>query len=1373
MNKQVKYTYLGANQDITQSKHQNTFYYDAEHIRIMASDRQTAGSVTNEKGTGLVITVPEITINQAASTITYNNGVVNFVENYTGGNEIDQQINSGDLPTSSTTQKIIGAVSTRTGIVLFTTDGLGMDCVWNIDNIVEDIELNTNYTLDLIYLRDLNFSFDNPIQAIFNYENDNIQKIYWVDGKEQIRFLNLRHESIEGNGLLLDIPSTSIDFVGVVDFSQPVVTDIVGGGTHTAGMVQYAYNLYRLNSSQSKLSPLSELVPLGENGNKGGGELNEVVGSTPIVQISDIDQSYTNIKVYAIKYTSLNQLPEIGLIEERELSGPTLSVYDDGNVIETLGLEEFLFLGSDPYIPRHIETKDNRMFLADITTNDFLLPEELDCRAYSFISGGAYASVRDNAFINSNGVVDGVRSNVSGLYILPKNHDAINLNYDVFKYQKDGTTVGGEGKYIKYQLLQKTSAQLTKDVEDYTFLKDNEIYRIGIVFYNRIGQESLPQWIADFVTPEGNLEGNYNTLKVELKAAFYTLIDNYAYDSEDDRPVGYKIIRANRTFEDRTILTQGILNGMMINVLKDGINDPILGKGQSRSQAKVARRTASDANVKFPNFLTRYFGTNPTKGDNEGFYPLQPNEHLLNMQFNEDPDDYTVGSPFLRVNRGTEVQYEDAGARVADSIQYTAMQQMYSPDILFLDLPFTSGLKTKIRGLATYQENNVWFQGRNVNTQIQDQEGKTEGVHTYYPVSGGTQVELNGNGDNFQDRGLLYNPNQGGDEVRTAFTQWYRDMTGFTAAQNDEAEFPIYGTPEVTDRGQGRTIYNRNPKYEYQNTFEGFLTDGDDSFDSFQNGIVSVNSWGAKCITLVHGDDNDQSWFRFNLESMFTTANPPLSKGCLMAEIIKDDTQKYVGNIYGGFSYEDKKRTTYIPIGEYRDLTTTSIEIDNAGDTYVQQFNLLRVGKTETEIYQYNVNQISEIVSFMVETSIDLKNRHDISDSTWDSEFQPRFDQYHLYNTVYSQQPTLKATSDVDFTFRRLEKFDTRIQSTKLKTPNESIDSWTDILSNEIMDLNGKYGPINNIIEFKDNLYAFQDEAIAAISINPRVQVQGSDGVGIELGTGGILYDFNYLTTKSGSINKWGMAQTKRGIYYYDALNKGIGRVPDAIGPLLSDVKGMHTYFNANYNYTPLQVDNPVLNTGAVVGYDNYNNDVYFTLHQAPNSFTWVFNELQDQFVDRKLYLPTKYIYKGEKLISISADGTQGYEHYLGQYNNYHGTQQPSTITIQVNPEADFDKVFNNIFYNSEVYLSDLDLPAETLTHITAFNEYQNSGRIPLVAGRNSNLRRKFREWKANIPREANSRNRIRNPWIFLKLEFDNNSNYRLVLHDIIVSYTI
>jgi hypothetical protein len=221
MNRSITYTYRGANQDITKSKHSNEYYFDASHIRIITTTDQSSGSVSNEKGTELIIEIPEITINKLTSTIIYGEGQLNFTSS---------EINA--LPNSSVNQIIIGHVTTRTGVVLFTTDDNGIDCVWEIEDIVGGI-----YTLTLKYINNLNFSSSYPIQAIYNFENENIEKVYWVDGINQIRNLNLRYESIEGNSNLVDLPATTIYFVGEVDFSQPVISDIVTGGNHTAGKI--------------------------------------------------------------------------------------------------------------------------------------------------------------------------------------------------------------------------------------------------------------------------------------------------------------------------------------------------------------------------------------------------------------------------------------------------------------------------------------------------------------------------------------------------------------------------------------------------------------------------------------------------------------------------------------------------------------------------------------------------------------------------------------------------------------------------------------------------------------------------------------------------------------------------------------------------------------------------------------------------------------------------------------------------------------------------------------------------------------------------------------------------------------------------------
>lgn len=1361
-NKSARYTYRGANQDITKSKHSNEYYFDAEHVRIVATSDSSSGSITNEKGTESILTLPSISINVNNNTITYGSSVLNYINN----NELEQEVTAGNIPTSSSSQKIIGHSITRTGFVLFSTDDAGMDCIWHVENAVSG-----DYTLELLYLRNLGFSINNPIQAVYNYENENIQKVYWVDGVHQIRNINLKHNTIEGNTALIEVPVNSIDFVGTVTFSQPIISSILTGGNNKAGMVQYAYNLYRLNSSQTKISPLSELVPLANT--QGGAEPGETVSAVPVVSINNIDTSYDYIKVYAIKYTTLNSTPSIELIAEREISGDNIIVYDTGSVKDTLTLEEFVFLGSDPIVPNHIQSKDNRLFPANIKTKPFILPDALDMRAFSYPINSTTTKIYNNVSVVNNEPV-GTSFLVVGYNSLPdKNHDAINITPDLRRYKRNSNVLGATGKYIEVEIVR----QSVSNPETKRFFKDEEFYRIGIEFYNNLGQTSLPYWVVDYKMPKGNLEGLYNTLRVNLRSTFYTDFVDVSYDDEAQRPVGYRILVAKREEVDKTIISQGIITPMMFQVLGDEATN------YSQFKSSTIRRRFQDSELKMPTFLTRNFSKIPVTAANDNNGVLLDTRHLAWL--NDDPDNNKDEGGEIYTTRNEK-------NKISQSFQHTKMMQMYTPEVLF-ELPsnVSAASQLKVVGLAQNTLNGVFAEERLTSSKETIRNGKSESGLNPYRITSDNYIENNSfktifytpesvdtepqnilvqPANSYGFIGLPGNaPSKGGDSM--AFYQYYRQFNSFINNTNNTL-YQIYKSPEVTTRGADTSFYGGDANFKYANSLLAFTSDGEDDCSTCPL-VASINSYNSRCITFVLGGDNVDTINRKSLENLHAESSISATKdGVLIGELRRDINYPFTGSMYGGNTYEDKKRTTYVGVGSYQDINTDTVNIESAGDTYVQSFRFLRIHKTDTEVYDVAQLQISEIVEFTVETTVDLKNRHDLSFSGWDARFQPQETEFHKYNTVYSQQSNLITTEDTPFTFRRVDNFDTRIQSTKLKTPNESIDSWTDIFVNETLDINGKYGPINHLVEFNDELYAFQDEAISKILINPNVQIQATDNVGIELGTGSVLYDYNYLTTKSGAVNKWGIVTGKRGIYYYDLLNKGIGRVPDASPVLLTDIKGMHTYFNNNYDYDLLAVDNPMLQSGVVAGIDNYNNDIYFTLHQGDKSFTRCFNELRDEFIDLKTYTPVRYLNKGEKLYSGSINNNTLHEHYAGDYNNYYGEFASSKITLLVNPESDLDTIINNIQYASEVYLNNFDQPTNTLTHIRAYNEYQDTGRIPLILGRSSNLRRRFREWKAAVPREANKRRRIRNPWIYLELEFENTTNLRLILHDIMVKYT-
>jgi len=176
MIKQIQYTYQGMNQDITKSKYPFKFYYEANNIRVSTIDSETSGSLVNEKGNSLVITLPEPFINTATNEILKLNGpdlkdaelLIAYKDE-----ELNTQISEGLIQEQSNTQKIIGYSLTRNSIVLFTTDDNGFDCIWDIKELMEG-----KYKVDLLYVRYMNFSINNPIQALFNYENEKIQKVY-------------------------------------------------------------------------------------------------------------------------------------------------------------------------------------------------------------------------------------------------------------------------------------------------------------------------------------------------------------------------------------------------------------------------------------------------------------------------------------------------------------------------------------------------------------------------------------------------------------------------------------------------------------------------------------------------------------------------------------------------------------------------------------------------------------------------------------------------------------------------------------------------------------------------------------------------------------------------------------------------------------------------------------------------------------------------------------------------------------------------------------------------------------------------------------------------------------------------------------------
>ena len=1503
MIRQHKIGYTGGmSQDFAKSKSNPETYVSAKNIRVVASDQRSSFALTNEKGNELEFSIPAVTIDHTNTRLSYLNKDYNAVSGSmkhlpyskipvlgSPGTfefcELEDNYSNGD---TSGDQVIIGVCDTRNGAIIVTSDDNGWDCFWEVSNVDRD-----RIDLDLLYVNDLNLSKQNLVQVVYNYENSIIEKIYFTDGINQLRFMNIR-QSIDNGDLLnlVDIKTSSINIVSEFNLSAPIIKDTAPGGEHTAGKIQYAYNLYILNGSQTSISPLSESQALDNGPLRGGGAVNENVSRTVTVNVENIDKDFTHIRLYAIKYTAKNTVPEIGLIADREIGNyDVFSYFDAGTIIEPLNLSEFIFLGSNPITPKHIESKDNRLFAFNFKERSFDV--DLDTRIYGHSATGEVKVWEDISFIDGN--LSGSETQIdTTTYELPEKHDAINRSYITYPFVAPGNETGGTGEYTRIELSGSATAnslvsisidgttynvpvsggdtkeQVAVKMRDYIntnvsehissvltsnpfgnkvylrilsttvgnrldtvvtdsngltysevstdgtdavtsygaegkyfrlsinqkefneeesvlnrYLKDREIYRFGIVFYNNVGQTTPPKWLCDIKAPVGNLEGKFNTVKFETKPAFATWLATTAFE-KGQKPVGYKIVRAERTLSDRTILTQGMLNGMLVN---------------SRSTDKTSMYTIGyeETASKLPS-LTRQFG------EADPFTNTQRKNLIAAYHNGRDisQKNYPGQAPAWGYNYFTEGYTAGTGDDfLAQTWQFNKLMQMYTPELLFENIEIDSSYKLRVLGLQELEESGAWNGEWNPVTKQNTSEAKfrngwavdptslsvdpTTGIITVTNVVNPVILEpIEGEPEHMGDQGI-WGPTENSDA--TGFSQLYKRHKTFHPSTGVEV-YNTFGTPEVTERGAGFTPYNGISGLRYSNSLETLLMDNwenADAADSPQQ-IVGVNSWGAKCITFAEGTDDASvpiSW-RKSIEEIYAAAAPSGGDGfgILTAEFFKPDQFLYAGNIYGGNSYESKTTSTYIEVGGYASVDTTELQIDSAGDTFVQEFIFTKLSKTDTEVSDRSLSQCTEFVSFMVETSIDLKNRNDISIYPWDNRYHPRYNEYQEYNPVYSQEANLVQTTDPGFSFKKVKEFDGRIISTKLKTPGEKIDSWTDFLENETMDLDGKYGPINATLNFKDNIIAFQDTALALININPRVQVAPGDGESIELGTGGILHDYRYLSTESGSLNKRGVIATPNAFYYLD-LNTLSLMQSNGQGVIdVSDQKGFHSFLANNLTYDSLVKDNAVIGQGPAFSYNPVNNEVYFTMKQLNsggtglaevgerNDYTLCLNENLQKFTSFYDYTPAWYINKGNHMLTSDPTSKQLWGHFKGNNGSFYGVTYDSSISFNVIPvQGDGEFTFNNVMYKMEAKDSlGNDVRDSSFDKVELSNEYQKSGIRDLVLGKN--LKRKNRTWSVVLPREQNSMNRIKSPWVLLTLSIDNSNNLSMVAHDLIVSYT-
>lgn len=293
-----------------------------------------------------------------------------------------------------------GEVDINTGTALYVSVGeLIIDTVVienNTDPVFIQIrKVTTNKNGDLVLSKLLPeeglryIDEEVTINTVCRYEDDDNIKVYWTDGINPIRMINIAEESY-----------SSISDLNYFNIKMPLMLDapeIVGLGTGrlNAGTIQYAYQLSSIQGSLSRLSLLSPQISLSKttqntpSSNVLGDDIStlygEPTGKSVKVRVNiDNPAIVDRIRLISIYSYNYNEIPVISIVKDIPTNGKSTIILEDGGVsaVGELTLDEFNAIGGDIPIASRIESKDDILFAADIKENSF--DENYDTRAYQF-----------------------------------------------------------------------------------------------------------------------------------------------------------------------------------------------------------------------------------------------------------------------------------------------------------------------------------------------------------------------------------------------------------------------------------------------------------------------------------------------------------------------------------------------------------------------------------------------------------------------------------------------------------------------------------------------------------------------------------------------------------------------------------------------------------------------------------------------------------------------------------------------------------------------------------------------------------------------------------------------------------------------------
>lgn len=1195
---------------------------------------------------------------------------------------------------------------------------------------------------------------------------------------------------------------------------------------------------------QSVFDPLTGTTSnvSGTVGDNIGGDANKSVR----LLFENLDTNYDTIEIVGIYYADNVTFPEAYIFKINAVpsSGIYETIVDSTSSDIPITIDELTAFNSTIIRCKTLATKAQTLFLGNISVSDREVG--FDARTYRFPKNSFFTKIKNNNVeytIGSTFQITQIGPNPVVPYDIPEEHDCVQ-DYDMQAPNSDqnclyipGTNIlGGEGPSIKYTFVTedmildeafniglppyKTVSSATFNIENInggtiehvSTFKDNdspylydalvgyrrdEMERFGIVFFDEYDNPSYVKWIADIRFPHQFMT---DPTGGGLPRTMYTASNYLPVLPEGD---------INVPGGDKFISTVASIN-------------PVNGGPTSELVGNILGLRITIKN--YDNLPARFVKAGIVR------VPKQPEDrHIIGQGFLR-PTYKSINEPntndwvFTASGDGVGISRYALQNNTSYAI-WPAYHTFVSPEFLFksLDnLDFTQGDKLDIIGI--YRK-----------TTLNDPTAGTGALFSWLKATSGTLALQVGNGDNDRYTGIVTK-------------NYFIEETGTTPnpVKNllSNNPYPLTYTRPIPNKFLENGGYDSTSVEAAYQTGDTYLQTGQPVRQLFNCSIKSLQNinWfpsNTTDTTLVFSHCNESLFVQIetsasdnfnatNFAGQNFLANDRMSYDTFTSSSINwaAGMNGYMANYtrevpsqFGGNSYAQRSFSEYISTGCIIDVSDKTSPITTkvfGGDTtvavmdYMMQF----IDQSIMNRYSGSLSILAWMCLFPCETSVAVNLRrsyknntvgknimvpnrsklvgaYNENDSIWTDNRRPYiidFAEYFFVDRVYnySDKHYIKFFPKPYLTIPTTE-FDCRVWRSERKIDASLVDTWGIYKPSAYLDVESKFGPLNNLIVFKDKLLYFQDKAFGQLQVAEQKLINSaSGGAELVLGSSGILERYDYISTQTGTKHQFSMSVSDYSLLWFDTLARKIYKLGDGLSPV-ADLKGYHAYL---YNNTAGEIqnnDNPYIFKGVHSTYDYRFNEFYMTFLSEDKQFTLVYNDMFEGFVGHYTHYPVVYINDKSNIFSVpySPLASKLWIHNYGNYGSFYGNSpEPSSVSFLVNPKPTEEKVFTNMEMLVESFKTTLgyDEPDfyDFFDTMRVYDNYQNTDTLSLT-----NLATKHKTiWDIKVPSDrvldvtqpifdaANLSTvrppltrRMKDKWFMVDMTYNNTNNNKLVVH--------